>query len=39
MERLHRYSFRKQVLSKKLEIYDETKSEVENMKDNGWSRI
>jgi len=39
MTRYHRYSFRKQVLSEKLEKYDDDKSEVENMKKNGWFRI
>jgi hypothetical protein len=39
MERFHRYGFRKQVLSGKLERYDKNKSEVDNMKENGWFRI
>jgi len=39
MKRFHRYSFRKQELKNKLQKYDDTKTEVENMKENGWMRI
>lgn len=39
LNRYHRYSFRKNVLSKKIKNFDKSKTEVENMKDNGWLRI
>lgn len=35
----HRFSFRKSVLDKKLKIFDKTKSEWYNMRQNGWNRI
>ena len=37
--RHHRYSFRKNVLHEKLETFDPELTEVENMKNNNWSRI
>lgn len=37
--RYYRYGFRKSVLSKRLETFDENKTEWENMKDNGFDRI
>lgn len=37
--RYHRFSFRKDQLSKKLEIFDESLSEWENMQLNGYDRI
>jgi len=39
LTRMHRYSFRKNILSTKLKIYDPNKTEWENMKDNGYDRI
>jgi predicted Zn-ribbon and HTH transcriptional regulator len=39
MKRLHRYDFAKHTLSEKLEIFDESLTEWENMKNNGWDRI
>jgi len=38
-KKYHRFNFRKNVLDKKLEIFDPEKSEWENMKNNGWDRI
>lgn len=35
----HRFNFRKNTLSKKLDIFDPNKSEWENMKNNKWNRI
>jgi hypothetical protein len=35
----HRFNFRKNVISKKLDKFDPQKTEWENMKDNGWNRI
>jgi len=35
----HRFSFRKNILSKKLNIFDKNLSEWNNMKNNGWNRI
>ena len=35
----HRFNFRKNVLDKKLSIFDPTKTEWENMKDNMFDRI
>jgi len=36
---IHRYAFRKNVLNKKLDIFDENDSEWKNMKNNGYDRI
>lgn len=38
-KREHRYSFRKDLLSEKLEIFDPTLSEYDNMKMNGYVKI
>jgi len=38
-KRYHRFNFRKNVLVKKLKIFDPNLSEWENMKNNGWDRI
>jgi hypothetical protein len=38
-ERIHRFNFRKDVLWGKLKNFDESKSEWENMKNNGYDRI
>jgi hypothetical protein len=35
----HRFNFRKSELPKKLNVFDPSKSEYENMLDNGWLRI
>lgn len=35
----HRFNFRKNILSKKLEKFDKNLTEWENMKNNGWNRI
>jgi len=37
--RIHRFNFRKSVLKDKLEIFDESLSEIDNMRLNGWDRI
>lgn len=37
--REHRFGYRKNVLSKKLELFDDTLSESENMKNAGYSKI
>jgi len=37
--RLHRYNFRKNILSKKLETFDPSLSEWQNMQNNGYDRI
>lgn len=39
MEKVHRFSFRKNILSKKMKKFDASKTEWENMKDNGWIRV
>jgi len=39
LKRLHRYNFNKSSLENKLEHFDPTLSEWENMKVNGWNRI
>jgi hypothetical protein len=38
-KRVHRFNFRKDVLSEKLEIFDPELTEVENMENNGYVRI
>lgn len=38
-KRLHRFGFRKNVLDKKLKIFDKNLTEWENMKNNRWDRI
>jgi hypothetical protein len=38
-KRYHRFYFRKNVLEKRLEIFDSNKTEYQNMVDNGWNRI
>ena len=38
-KRYHRFNFRKSELSKKLDIFDADKTEVQNMVINGWNRI
>lgn len=38
-KKIHRFNFRKNVLKKKLSIYDEKLSEIENMKNNNYIRI
>ena len=38
-KRYHRFNFRKDVLNKKLEVFDPKKTEYENMLINGWDRI
>ena len=35
----HRFSFRKSELADKLDTFDPNKTEVQNIKDNGWFRI
>lgn len=37
--RMHRYSFRKNVLSKKLPIFDSALTEWQNMQLNGYDRV
>lgn len=37
--RIHKSKFRRSELKKELDNFDESKSEWENMKDNGWDRI
>jgi len=39
LKRIHRFSFAKHTLSKKLKDFDESLTEWENMKNNGWDRI
>jgi len=39
LKRYHRFNFRKNVLEKKLEIFDSNKTEYQNMIENGWNRI
>lgn len=38
-KRIHRFNFRKQKLKEKLEVFDPSKTEYENMLINGWNRI
>jgi DNA-directed RNA polymerase subunit RPC12/RpoP len=38
-KRYHRFNFRKQLLENKLELFDNNKTEYENMLLNGWKRI
>lgn len=38
-KRIHRYNFQKHLLREKLESYDSTMNEWENMKNNGYDRI
>lgn len=39
LKRIHRFNFRKDQLSKKLQNFDPNLTEWENMKNNGWDRI
>jgi len=38
-KKYHRFGFRKNVLNKKLNVFDPNLTEWENMKNNGWDRI
>jgi hypothetical protein len=39
LKRYHRFNFRKDVLSEKLQIFDPNKTEYDNMIANNWFRI